>query len=248
MKHICLITAKGSNTSIKDKNLINLYGKSLLGWQITAALNSKLIDEIFVSTECSKIKSEALKYGVQVIDRPNELSEKFTNHGDVILHGVESASKLIGGQIDTVTILLGNTIYNKSIDIDNCINKLMSDPLADSSMTVWEAQDDHPYRAMYADNEGYLRGFLDLENVDTNRQSYPTIYYYDQGPWCVRYNSLISSKTEKKGPACWWWMGKKCIPIVRNWVTGRDVHTQLDVDFSRFWLSTYMDIGDKNDP
>lgn len=31
-------------------------------------------------------------------------------------------------------------------------------------------------------------------------------------------------------------MNDKCIPIVRNWVTGKDVHTQLDIEIARAWL------------
>ena len=30
------------------------------------------------------------------------------------------------------------------------------------------------------------------------------------------------------------------IPIVRNWVTGKDVHTQLDVMISREWLKNEL--------
>jgi len=34
-------------------------------------------------------------------------------------------------------------------------------------------------------------------------------------------------------------MGKRCLPIVRNWVTGRDIHTLLDVSIAEWWLANY---------
>ncbi len=236
MKNIVLLTAKGSNTSIKNKNLIEIEGKTFLGWQLSAAKESCYIDEIFVSTECPKIKEEALKYGAKIIDRPSDLAQKFTNHGDAILHGAIEARKMLNEEIGIVTVLLGNSAYNRGVDIDKTIEILNNNLNATSSMTVWQAQDDHPYRAMKINAEGYLEGFLKLDSTDTNRQSYPDIYYYDQGPWSVRYETLLKSKKGETGPACWWWMGDYCIPIVRNWVTGKDVHTLLDIEMTRNWL------------
>lgn len=239
MKNIVLVTAKGGNTSIKNKNLIEIEGKTFLGWQLSAACEAKLVDEVFVSTECPLIKEEAKKYGAKIINRPAELAQAFTNHGDAILHGAKEAKKALGDEIGIVTILLGNTALTRAFDIDKSIEVLNDNPNATSSMTVWQAQDDHPYRAMKINKNGYLEGFLD-ENADTNRQSYPEIYFYDQGPWSVRYKTLISSKRGETGPACWWWMGDSCIPIVRNWVTGKDVHTRLDVEIARAWLANEL--------
>jgi len=242
MKNIVLITAKGGNKSIENKNLIMVEGKTFLGWQLTAANNAKLVNEVFVSTECPLIKAEAQKYGVRIIDRPTDLAQAFTNHGDAILHGAKAAYEILGEEIGIVTILLGNTAMNTAEDIDNSIKVLNENPTADSSMTVWKAQDDHPYRAMKINEDGYLEGFIELNNTDTNRQSYPDVYYYDQGPWSVRFTSLLNSKRCETGPACWWWMGDNCIPVLRNWVTGKDVHTQLDVEISRIWLRNGLQV------
>jgi len=240
VKNIALITAKGSNTSIQNKNLIDVEGKSFLAWQIEAAKNAKFIDEIFVSTECPLIRAEATKYAVKIIDRPDDLAQTFTNHGDAILHGAIAAKEMLNEEIGTVTILLGNVLMNTSADIDRTIGELIKNTEADSCMTVWQAQDDHPYRAMKIGDNGYLQSFLSLENTDTNRQSYPNVYFYDQGPWTVRYSSLMNSKRGVTGPACWWWMGNKVIPLVRLWVTGKDVHTQLDVEISRAWVKNKL--------
>lgn len=236
MKNIALITAKGGNTSIKNKNLIDVEGKTFLGWQLTAANESKYIDEVFVSTECPLIAAEAEKYGAIVIKRPPDLAQAFTNHGDAIIHGAKEAQRLLPEEIGLVTILLGNTAYNRGDDIDRTIEALLNTPEATSCMTVWQAQDDHPYRAMMINKQGFLKGFLDVKGADTNRQSYPEIYFYDQGPWTVRYETMMTCERGKTGPACWWWMGDRCIPIVRNWVTGKDVHTQLDVALTRSWI------------
>src|SRR5258705_392057 len=69
--------------------------------------------------------------------------------------------------------------------------------------------------------------------VSTERQSYPKAYYYDQGVWAFRKATVQA----KDGPNPWWWMGKRVQPIVRPWVTGRDIHGLIDVFFSEHWVN-----------
>lgn len=236
MTHFAVITAKGNNDSLVDKNLAHINGIPTVRYSINAALNAKHINKVFVSTECPKIK----KYvgglnNVHVINRPKYLSQSDSNHGDVIVHAAKFLKEKFE-DYDTLTILLGNTGMTTSRDIDNAIEKLLSDDNASSCMTVWRAQDDHPYRAMKVNENGYLESFYKLENISTNRQSYPIVFYYDQGPWVVYMDTIFISVNEKKGPGPWWWMGKNVIYIERPWVTGRDTHSQLDIKIAEWWL------------
>jgi N-acylneuraminate cytidylyltransferase len=99
-------------------------------------------------------------------------------------------------------------------------------------MTVWEAADDHPLRALEI-HDGILRPYGGVERrVSTERQSYAKAYYYDQGVWAFRKQCVRS----QDGPNPWWWMGKRSAPIVREWVTGRDIHGRLDVAIAEWWL------------
>ena len=99
-------------------------------------------------------------------------------------------------------------------------------------MTVWEAADDHPLRALEI-VDGVLAPYGGERDVSTERQSYPRAYYYDQGVWAFRHTTV----DRRDGPNPWWWMGRRSKPIVRNWVTGRDIHTHLDLGVSEWWLS-----------
>ena len=236
IQHIALLTAKGNNQTIEDKNIKIIGGKPTMAWSILASLQSKYIDQIYVSTECSNIKKIAEEYGALVIDRPADLSQPFSNHGDVIIHGARHIAKVTPNEIGTITILLGNTVMTQSKDINDAIETVLSDPSIDSSMTVWRAQDDHPLRAMVINKDGYLESYLKGETPDTNRQSYRDVYFYDQGPWTVRMSSLLRSEKTKEGPGPWWWMGKNCKPVERMWVTGRDTHSQIDIDIAEWWL------------
>ena len=135
--------------------------------------------------------------------------------------------------VEDVVLLLGNTVMIDGRTIDHCLEVLDSDPNLDSVMTVWEAADDHPLRALEI-HKGLLRPYGDPERqVSTERQSYPKAYYYDQGVWAFRKGCV----ERREGPNPWWWMGKNCQPVIRSWVTGRDVHTQFDLDIAEWWLT-----------
>jgi CMP-N-acetylneuraminic acid synthetase len=232
--NIAVITAKGNNSQLANKNLIKVCGKSFIEHQFEAAENCDLIDFIYISTSDIDIINESEKIGISVIKRPDELSQPDTNHGDVISHIVEELEKL-HHKINTITILLGNTLMVSPIDIQNCITNVNSSDKIDSSMTVWKAQDDHPLRSMKINDHGFLESYLNVKNVDTNRQSYEDVYYYDQGPWTFKMKSFKKYQIERTGPGPWWWMAKNCKPELRYWVTGRDIHDNMDVRISEFW-------------
>ena len=74
MKIVSLILARGGSKGIPRKNIIDIHGKPLLAYTIQASLDS-LVNETWVSTDCTEIKLVAKKYNAQVIDRPLELAE-----------------------------------------------------------------------------------------------------------------------------------------------------------------------------
>ena len=62
MKNIAMIPARSGSKGLKDKNIRLLNGKPLLAYSIEAAIQSKLFDEIMVSTDSSYYADIAEKY------------------------------------------------------------------------------------------------------------------------------------------------------------------------------------------
>jgi len=73
-KILCVIPARGGSKGLKNKNILPLAGKPLIGYTIEAALESKLIGRITVSTDEQKIATIAARYGVTVIRRPKQFA------------------------------------------------------------------------------------------------------------------------------------------------------------------------------
>ena len=56
-----IILARGGSKGIKNKNLVNINNKPLIFWTIFQCLNSKKIDEVWVSSDNDKILSISKK-------------------------------------------------------------------------------------------------------------------------------------------------------------------------------------------
>lgn len=234
--NVIIITAKGGNTSLTNKNLINVGGKPVLNYVINAAKNSFKADKIYISTECKLIKKLAQFNNIDIIDRPEYLSQPNSLHKDVIEHAVRFI-KDSNPNLNNVVVLLGNTVMINSDLIDLAFSEMQKSD-CDSIISGWKAQDDHPYRALSLNEFNYVDSFLKTE-VGSNRQSYPDVFYYDQGVWGFNWKCAI----DKTGPAPWVWLGKKCKLIERNWVTGRDIHGWIDVSASQWYLSVVSTSG-----
>jgi CMP-N,N'-diacetyllegionaminic acid synthase len=226
-----IVTARAGSKSIRDKNVIPVRGRPLVAYPIQAARDATGVDAVFVSTDGAAIAEASRALGCTVIERPDELGGDTVNHGDVIQHAVRWVDER-HPDLANVVLLLGNTVMIDGGLIDRCLAALDAEPELDSVMTVWEAADDHPLRALEI-VDGLLRPYGDPQRqVSTERQSYPKAYYYDQGVWAFRKACV----ERRDGPSPWWWMGRNCRPVVRNWITGRDVHTHLDLGVSEWWI------------
>lgn len=229
--NVAIVTARAGSKSIIDKNVLPLLGQPMVQYPIRAAQAAKRIHDVWVSTDGEAIAQASRDAGAKIIPRPDELGGDSVNHGIVIRHAVEYVDARVEN-LENIVLLLGNTVYIDGPIIDEALGILDDRRDLDSVMTIWEAADDHPYRALQINQAGLIETFGGPRTVSTERQSYPKAYYYDQGVWAFRKQTVQAND----GPNPWWWMGKRVHPIIRPWVTGRDIHGLIDVFFSEQWV------------
>ena len=90
---IIIIPARKNSKRIKYKNMMKLAGKPLIEHTILHALKSKLINEIFVSTDCKKIAEFSNNIGVNVVQRPKLISGDKSSTEETLLHVLEYRQK-----------------------------------------------------------------------------------------------------------------------------------------------------------
>ncbi len=88
MRFIALIPLRGGSKSIPKKNIKSLAGKPLFAWALQAAVESKNISEVYISTDSSEIAdiSQKLGLGVKLISRPGEFATDEASTESVMLH------------------------------------------------------------------------------------------------------------------------------------------------------------------
>lgn len=101
MKTIAIIPARGNSKRLPKKNIKLLGGIPLLVHSINYAKQFAFIDQIYVSTDCQKIKATAIKAGAKVIDRPVVLSGDFEPTVTALKHVIET----LDNTIETVILL-----------------------------------------------------------------------------------------------------------------------------------------------
>lgn len=118
MKTIALLPARCGSKGIPHKNIHLINEKPMISYSIKALKNS-IVDEIYVSTDCSEVKSVAIDYGAKVIDRPPEISTDQSPTIDCVKHAI---SYLNLSQNDIMVLVQPTSPMITSSDITNGID------------------------------------------------------------------------------------------------------------------------------
>ena len=121
---IAVIPARGGSKGIPRKNIRPLLGKPLIAYTIEAALKSKRIDRVVVSTEDEEIAEISQRWGAEVVRRPEELARDDSPSVDTILHAVDWFEEQ-GERFDIVVMLEATSPLRKEDDLDNAIGLLI---------------------------------------------------------------------------------------------------------------------------
>lgn len=127
---IAIIPAKSDSKRLPNKNMQLLDGKPLLWYSIEYAKRSKLVDEIYVSTDSKTIADYAIENGVKVIMRDESLC------GEASLTQVYAHAVAIIGQ-ENVNYIVGIQPDHpgRNLDVDNALRYIM-DKGYDALLTV----------------------------------------------------------------------------------------------------------------
>jgi CMP-N,N'-diacetyllegionaminic acid synthase len=163
-----VITARGGSKGIPGKNLVKLAGKPLIAHTVEAALGSKYIDRLIISSDDSAIVEAARGAGCEVpFIRPEELAEDDTPHATVINHALATLEV----NYDYFVLLQPTSPLRSSADIDACIERChdMEAPVA-VSVTKFET---NPGIIVGLDDNFRLQSLFDPSAPEIRRQDSP---------------------------------------------------------------------------
>lgn len=135
MNNIAIITARGGSKRIPKKNIREFCGKPIIEYSIRAALESKLFDEVMVSTDSEEIAEISKQCGASVpFFRSEENSNDYAITADVINEVLIEYEKL-GKRFDTLCCIYPTAPFVTAKKLSDAYNE-MKNSNADSAMTV----------------------------------------------------------------------------------------------------------------
>jgi len=89
MSIFCIIPARGGSKGVPHKNIAPFLGQPLITHSIKYALESKLVDRVFVSTDDEQISNISISDGSEVIPRPADIAGDNATTESAIAHAIE---------------------------------------------------------------------------------------------------------------------------------------------------------------
>ena len=170
---LAVIPARGGSRGVPRKNVTLLCGKPLIAYTIEAALDSKLINRVVVSTEDEEIAEISKKYGAEVITRPQELAQDDTPSLPVFQHAINYLEEMEDYCPEIMVILQPTSPLRTVEDIDSAIERFLEGRY-DSLASVCEVE--HPTHWMYTLVKNKLKPLIKDGKNMARRQDAPKVY------------------------------------------------------------------------
>src|SRR6202050_4246779 len=108
MNVLAVIIARGGSTGLKDKHLLPLVGKPVIGYTLAHARASKRLTRIVLSSDSAAVRRVAEREFFETIARPPELAAADSSVQDVLLHALQTVEGRCDFRADAIALLYGN--------------------------------------------------------------------------------------------------------------------------------------------
>ncbi|MGD0201820.1 MAG: cytidylyltransferase [Bryobacteraceae bacterium] len=227
-----LLIGRGGSCGVPGKNTMPILGRPLMTYPILAAKNSRHVDRIYLSTEATDIQAIGREHGLEIIDRPRELSTDQALVEDVVVHGFH-AMRECGADVEMFVLLFCNTATITPGIIDRGIEALRADASFDSAVTVSPYNEFSPVRAKRVTPEGTIMPYVDVNaiaNASCDRDSAETCYFCDCSVWILRSQCMQL----ENGILPFRWMGRRSMPLYQT--GGLDIDHDYGIAMTDHWL------------
>tara|TARA_A100001015_G_C14871305_1_gene664496 strand:- start:248 stop:946 length:699 start_codon:yes stop_codon:yes gene_type:complete len=189
--NLCIILARGGSKGLKNKNIIDFYGKPLIYYTIKPILDSKLFNKVIVSTDSKKIKEYSINFGAEVpFLRPKYLSDDKSSYKDALRHALIWTEKNYGRFQNVLYAYPTNPLREKEDFIE--AHKLLLKKKSDLIISVTE--DTHPIYWSNKIKKNYsMKNFVRAKYCK-NRQLLPKTYHVDGSIWFGKWETFYKKR------------------------------------------------------
>ena len=232
-----ILIGRGGSTGLPGKNIMKILDRPLMHYPILAALNSKYINNVYLSTDDNEIAKEGKNMGCKLIKRPIELATKEALAEEAFIHAFNEIKKVEKEQIEALVLLFCNGATLLSKYIDEGVELLRQDKNLDSVTTASCYNMWSPLRARKIDENNFIYPFIEPsffgDSVNCDRSSQGDTWYADCSMFVVRPHCMNS----KNGYPPFQWLGKK-VKAIKQW-GGLDIDYAWQVPIVEMWLKEH---------
>ena len=160
---IALIPARSGSKTILGKNIQDLCGYPLIAYSIVAAILSKFISRIIVSTDSPEYAKISNRFGAETpFLRPIEISQDESTDREMLLHAIKWMQENENKIPDLIVHLRPTTPLRDPKVIDDAISSSLKRGDA-SSLRSGHLAPESPYKWFKKDKHGYFKSLMDFE-------------------------------------------------------------------------------------
>lgn len=221
---LAVIPARGGSKRLPRKNILNLTGKPLLEYSISAALNCDLITDVVVTSEDTQICEVAADAGAMVINRPMELAGDTISNEHVIKHAIEVFSTM-NYFPEYIVLLQPTSPLRTSAHLHQCIEQFLNSGMK-SVMSVCKVEH-HPGKFIRI-KQNQAEPYTCLEDVEKRTQDLEEVYRQNGAIYALKTTDFLNELKFYQSP---------CFPYVMNAEDSIDIDSKFDLQFCEFLLS-----------
>lgn len=224
---VAVIPARGGSKGVPRKNIRLLAGKPLIAYSIEAALASKTIDRVVVSTDDDEIAAISRQFGAEVpFMRPSELAQDSSPEWQTWQHAIRALQE--DGSLLGVFVCVSPTSPLRSVeDIDSCV-RVLRESDADLVMTVTSTARNPYFNMMVLDAQNYARVVIPTDQPLHRRQDAPIVYDATTVAYAARPEYVLTARSFFEGNV-------KAVLVPEERAV--DLDTDLDFRFAEFLLT-----------
>lgn len=174
-----IVPARGGSRSIRLKNLHQLAGLPLLDYVCLAGLAASSLERVICSTDHEEIIARSHELGVEVHERPAELSSDTAKVVGAVVHLLEQAAEKEGQLPEAVALLQPTSPFILPSNVDLLADRLWADPEANSAQTITTLPHVHHAFNQRVVEDGRVRfAFPEEHERAINKQQKPVFWVF----------------------------------------------------------------------
>ena len=219
---LSIIPARGGSKRLPRKNVLDLCGKPLISWTIEAALNSKYLDEVVVTSDDSEILGIANNMKVRSIKRPPHLASDTASTFDAVKHTIDNVDSY-----EYIVLLQPTSPLRNATHIDKAI-ELLARKGADAVISVSNISH-NPAWSNTLDESLSMKNFINEEFLKKSSQDLEKYYKLNGAIYICKTKKLLEEKS--------FFLRDNIFAFIMSTTSSVDIDKKEDFEFANLYLS-----------